>query len=146
MNIMKLLSEVFKRVLLPACFFFTVLCFVFSAILSLSDTSMALPTINLKNICQIFVFSLVLAASNLLFSSKKIKYGLALLLHFICFIADISIVFFLIGKHFESSKNALSILFVFALVYIMIAAIATTVRHFILAGKNTQKTYKRQFR
>ncbi|MBQ7125271.1 MAG: hypothetical protein IJO00_02800 [Clostridia bacterium] len=54
--------------------------------------------------------------------------------------------FSFIGKHFESQKNALVMLIIFSLIYVIIAAIAATVRHFVVAKKNENKTYKRQFR
>lgn len=136
----------FKKILLPSCLFFTILCFVFSGVLSLSKTEMSLPTINLNNLFQIFLFSLIFSASNLLFTSKKTKFGVSLLLHYLSFVANILIVFSFIGKHFESQKNALVMLIIFSLIYVIIAAIAATVRHFVVAKKNENKTYKRQFR
>lgn len=142
---MKTALRLFRSILLPACLFFTVLCFVFSAILSHSDTEMTLPTINLSNLFQIFLFSLVLSASNLLFSCRRLSYPLALTLHFVCFLADISIVFFLIGGHFNSERGAFTILFVFAILYLVIAAVASTVRHFLRTDRNNKEAYKRQF-
>ncbi len=135
----------FRKVLLPACLIFTVLCFVFSAILQASGTEMKLPTINLGNLCQIFAFSLIFSASGLLFTSKKIKYALALPLHFLCFLANLSVVFFLVGKHFDTPRSAFLVLAVFALVYIIIAAIASAVRHIVLSGRNEKKSYKRLY-
>lgn len=141
---MKKLNTIYKKVILPACLLFTVLCIGFSAILSFSGTEMSLPTINFENVCQMLAFSVILALSNLLFSCKGIKFAVALILHFICFIADISVVFFAIGKHTNSLSGAISVLLVFAVLYIIVAAVCLTVKH--LTSSKKDEPYKRQFR
>ena len=141
---MKKAEFIYKKVILPACLFFTVLCVAFSAILSFSGTEMSLPTINFANVCQIFVFSLILSLSDLLFSCKCLKLGVTVALHFLCFIADITVVFFVIGKHAGTVSGAVSVLAVFALLYIIIAAAVLIIMH--LSGKKKDEPYKRQFR
>jgi len=142
---MDTLKKLYREILLPACLISTVLCFVFSAILHLSDSEMVLPMVNLENLTQIFVFSLILAASFQFFSVKKLAFWLALTLHFLCFLSNIAIVFFLIGKHYTTARNAFVVLFVFALFYVIIATIGVTIRQIVLASKAEKKTYKRQF-
>lgn len=141
---MNKLSFIYRKVLLPACLFFTVLCVAFSAILSFSGTEMSLPTINFGNVCQMLAFSVILALSDLLFSCKKLKTGAALILHFLCFIADISVVFFLIGKHAGSASGVFAVLSVFALLYIIVAAAVLVIKR--LSGGKRDEPYKRQFR
>ncbi len=142
---MKTLSYFYHKILLPACLICTILCFAFSVILHLSQSEMTLPMINMGNLTQIFVFSLVFAASFQLFSLGTIRFWAQLTLHFVAFLANISIVFFLIGKHYTTARNAFVVLFVFALIYIVIAVICVTVRHVILASRSSNNTYKRQF-
>lgn len=141
---MKTLSFIYKRVIAPSCLFFTILCVVFSAILSFSGTEMSLPTINFGNLCQMLAFSVILALSNLLFTCGKLKTGAALILHFLCFIADISVVFFLIGKHAATTSAVFAVLAVFTLLYIIIAAAVLIIKR--LAGGKNNEPYKRQFR
>ena len=135
----------FTRILLPACLCFTVLCFTFTVILGTSDTRMKLPTINLGNLTQIFVFSLIFAASWQLFAVKKLPFWLAFVLHFLLFLTDIAVVFFLIGGHYETPGNALLLLLLIAVVYLMIAAVILPIRFFRKKKENGEKTYKRQF-
>ncbi|GEM_PF-2216144 len=142
---MKGLTKFYREILLPACLISTILCFVFSAILHLSKSEMTLPMVNLENLTQIFVFSLILTASFQLFKTKKLIFWLALILHFLCFVANIAIVFFLIGKHYTTARNAFVVIFIFALIYVILAAIGVTVRHFLSATKAEKTTYKRQF-
>ena len=142
---MKTLTKFYREILLPACLISTILCFIFSAILQLSKSEMTLPMVNLGNLTQIFTFSLILAASFRLFKTEKLTFWLALTLHFLCFLANIAIVFFLIGKHYTTARNAFVVLFVFALIYVIFATISVTIRHILLASKADKKTYKRQF-
>ncbi len=142
---MKALKTFYWQVLLPACLCFTLLCFVFSAILQGSDSQMVLPTVNLANLAQIFAFSLVFSLSWQLFKSRKRPFWLSLVLHFLSFLASIAVIFFLIGGHYSTGRGAFLMLFVFAILYVMIAAVAVTIRHFILAGRNRSSHYKRQF-
>lgn len=141
---MKKLDIICKRVIYPACLFFTVLCIGFSAILSFSGTEMSVPTINFENVCQMLAFSVILALSNLLFTCKGLKLYAALILHFICFVADISVVFFVIGKHTDSMSGAIAVLSVFAVLYIIVAAAVLLFKK-LTSGKNDEP-YKRQFR
>ena len=105
---------------------------------------MSLPTINFGNVCQMLAFSVILALSDLLFSCRKLKTGAALILHFLCFIADISVVFFLIGKHAGSASGAFAVLSVFAVLYIIVTAAVLVIKR--LSGGKRDEPYKRQFR
>ncbi|MBR6427247.1 MAG: hypothetical protein IKS28_05420 [Clostridia bacterium] len=135
------------RVLYPACLLFTVLCVVFSALLSWADSEMLLPTISIGNLCQIFCFSLVVAGANLLFSIGKLPYPACFVLHFLCSLAAFWLIFLVIGRHF-SEGNAGTMLLVFAGIY-LIFALPVIVVHCV-RGRNkkreSEKTYKRQFR
>jgi hypothetical protein len=142
---MERLKKLYREILLPACLVFTLLCFGFSLILDNANTGIAVPTINLGNITQIFVFSMIFSASWQLFAAKKLPFWSALVLHFLSFLANIAIVFFLIGGHYRDARNAFVVLVVFALIYVIVAAIAVTVRHFVFAAKDNKKAYKKQF-
>ncbi|MBE6636389.1 MAG: hypothetical protein E7618_01140 [Ruminococcaceae bacterium] len=139
-------KTIYHRLILPTCLYFTILCIVFSLLLTTSDTKMNLPTINFGNLMQIFSFCFLFAASNLLFRAKKLAFFAALFLHFFAFLANIGIVFFWIGKHYQTVSGAFGLLLVFGLVYIIVAAVAVTARHLILSFKKEQTEYKRQFR
>lgn len=142
---MKNAKKFYYQVLLPACLIFTFLCFAFSLILQFSESEMKLPMVNLDNLSQIFLFSFLFSASWQLFSIKKLPFWLTLSLHFLGFLANIAIVFFFIGKHYTTARNAFVILIIFALIYIVLAVIGVTIRHFILANTAEKKVYKRQF-
>ena len=143
---MKPLKSLYHRVLLPACLFFTILCFVISTLHFTSKTEMTLPTISLGNLAQIFLFCLLFALSNLLFVQKKLRFSIALILHFFLFLFNISIIFFLIGKHYQSASGAFTLLLLFALVYILVSAIVVTIRHFVRSTRAEANPYKKQFR
>ena len=142
---MKTLRYLYHRILLPACLICTILCFAFSTILHLSQSKMTLPMINLGNLTQIFVFSLIFAVSFQLFTLYTLRFWAQLTLHFVTFLANISIVFFLIGKHYSTARNAFVVLFVFAFFYVVIAVVCVTVRQVMLASRASNNTYKRQF-
>ena len=142
---MNTLRWFFTRILLPACLCFTVLCFTFTVILGTSDTRMKLPTINLGNLTQIFVFSLIFAASWQLFAIKKLPFWLTLILHFVVFLSDIAVVFFLIGGHYETPANALLLLTAVAIVYGIAAAVVLPIRLIRKKKENAAKPYQRQF-
>ena len=143
---MKAFQTLYHKLILPTCLYFTILCTVFSLLLTTSDTKMDLPTINFGNLMQIFAFCFLFAASNLLFRSKKLSFYAALVLHFIAFLANVGIVFFWIGKHYQSVGGAFSLLFVFGLVYIIIATVAVVIRHLIRSSRKQHNEYKKQFR
>ncbi|MBQ4065773.1 MAG: hypothetical protein IJD10_06695 [Clostridia bacterium] len=143
---MNTLKKFYREILLPACLIFTLLCFSFAIILHAAKMEMAVPTIGLGNMTQIFAFSLLFTASWQFFKMKRMAFPVALLLHFIAFLGSVAIVFFVIGGHYTSLHNALVILFVFALIYVIAAAIGITVRHFVISGKEEKTPYKRQFR
>ncbi|MBE6622028.1 MAG: DUF3021 family protein [Ruminococcaceae bacterium] len=139
---MMLLKKLYREILLPACLITTILCFISTAVLQLSDTKMDLPMVNLSNLTQIFLFSFIFAASWQLFSLKKLSFWAALALHFLCFLANLTVVFFLIG---DNKANPFMVLFVFGLIYVVIATVAVTVRQVVKAQKNASKPYRRQF-
>ncbi len=142
---MKTVKKLYREILLPTCLIFTLLCFTFSLLLNAAGTEMSIPIINLENLTQIFVFSLILSASWQLFKTEKLPFALALILHFLCFLANVSVVFFLIGGHFISMQNTFTVLLILSLLYVIVATVAVTVRHFVLAQKREKKPYKRQF-
>lgn len=142
---MEILKKIYRCMVLPACLVSTVLSFTFSLIIHLSDKQMTLPMINLENLTQIFVFSLIFVASFRLFSIPQMAFWLALFCHFILFLGNIFVVFFLIGKHYTNGRNAFIVIFLFALLYIIIATIWVTIRHIMLVSKRNSSTYKRQF-
>lgn len=145
------LKKFYQDILLPACLIFTILCLFFSVIIyaliaSAGDIAMIVPTMSLNNLFQIFVFSLIFAWSNRLFSRKKTPFWLNLFCHFGIFLANLVIIFFVIGGHYTSARGAFVILVLFALIYIICAAVGVTIRHFIVASKPEENPYKRQFR
>lgn len=143
--IMEKFKSFINFVIYPACLVFTVLCFIFSIIMNLSETELQIPIIDLPNLVQIFLFSLMFSLSGLLFRMKKWKIGLKTVLHFACFLTNISIVFFLVGKHYSSAKGAFVILLIFGLIYIIVAAVVLTARYLLRKDENENKKYKRQF-
>ena len=144
---MKRVSVAYKKVLLPACLIFTLICFAFSILLGSSEKNADIMTINTSNLTQIFLFSVILSAGNLVFGCKKLKFALALLLHFIITIADVSIVFFLIGGHFTTMSNCIAVLIVFAVVYVIIAVFSIILRKLFSRSvtKDSEKEYTRRF-
>ena len=135
----------FREILLPACLLFTLLCFLFAVLFQVGSGGTNPVFIDLSNLGQILLFSLILSASKLLFSLPKLPFAGALVLHFVVFLLDIVVVFFLIGGHAESSRSAFIITGVFALIYLLIAAVILVIRSARLKKTNEPKPYKRQF-
>lgn len=144
---MSYLKKFYRDVLLPACLLFTVLSFFFTLLFELAEvSSKMLSLISFKGLSRIFLFSLLFSWSNRLFFREKTAFWLNLLLHFLAFLGNIVAVFFLFGSYYTSAKNALVILVIFALLYVIGAAIGVTVRHFVIASRPEKKSYQRQFR
>lgn len=139
------LLKFYRTVLLPACLIFTLLCFGFSFVLFHSESSMTLPTMDLGNLTQIFVFSFLLSLSFRLFDIERPAFWVRLLLHFVAFLLNITVVFFFIGGHYSTPMNAFVVLLLFAVLYAVTATVVLVIRHFT-KKKNTSKTpYRRQF-
>lgn len=133
-----------KRTVYPACLLFTLICLLFSALLSWSGGEMYAPTINISNLCQILAFSIVVSFANLLFSLDKLPYLVAFLAHFLCTMLSAWVIFLVIGQHLEEG-SAFNLVLFFAVIYIAIAVpviIVHTVRKTI---KREPRDYKRQF-
>ncbi len=136
---------VFQKIICPACVIFTALCTLFSVLLSLSGTMMYLPMMDVKSVCELLAFSLLVACANLLFSSK-LPYPAALALHFVAVVGGgFGLIFLLIGKHYGSPSGAWSMLALVAGVYVAAAAVATVVRAVIRKRKRDAGEYRRQF-
>lgn len=140
------LKTFYREVLLPACLLFTVLCFLFTIAFTASDMTSKLPSLSLKGTSLIFLFSLLFSWSNRLFFRKTSAFWVNLVLHFLAFLGNIIAVFFIFGGYYSTTQGAFIIVILFALLYIIFAAIGVTVRHFVIGSKPEAKTYKRQFR
>ncbi len=137
---MKLLKKLYHEILLPACLVFTVLCVA----LSLVGDGFSLY-VHIVTLLRFLLFSVIFAASWQLFQSKKIPFGGALVLHFIAFLLNVSIVMIALGGQDLLSRGSFYFLLLLSLVYVIIATVAVTVRHFVLVSKESKKKYKRQF-
>ncbi len=140
---MKNLKFFFEKILFPAAFFFTLMSFAASAILSASSSGDSPYLLSLAGMSRMFLFSFIFSLSNLIFLSKKIPYYFKLLIHFICYIANI---FLILGtKGANASYNTLILFCIFAVIYLIIAAIISLIRRLFVLKNKQENTYKKMF-
>ena len=137
---MKTAKKLYCEILLPASLVFTILCFA----LSLTGTGFSLY-IHLKTLLRFFLFSLLFATSWQLFGWKKVPFGGALVLHFFAFLTNVAVVLIALGGKDALSRGSFYLLLLLSLVYVICATIGVTIRHFVLASKESKKKYKKQF-
>ncbi len=139
------LKDIYSKIILPACLIFTVICLIMSVILG-TDGEYAMAVSSIGHL-KIFVFSLLLSLSNLLFSCKM-KFIPALILHFIAFMLNIYISFLAFINKGEAGYSPVSVILVFAVFYLIGALIFSVVRAVMSSKreKEDEKNYKRQFR
>lgn len=143
---MKNLKFFLEKILFPASLFFTLMAFAVASIASASSNGNYANFLSLSGLSRMFLFSFIFSLSNLIFLSKKMPHYFKLLIHFICYIANI---FLMLGtnKSDEStaSYNFLILFFVFSVVYLIIAAIISLVRRLFTSNKKQENTYKKMF-
>ncbi len=143
---MKYITLAYKKVILPACLVFTVICFTFSLIFASDGENAQLMMINTSNLAQILLFSVIFSSANLLFGVGRLKFPLALLLHYLSTVTDILTVFFIFGGHYSSVSNTLAVMLVFSVIYFVFAFVAMLTKK-VFSKKDTEikSEYKRRF-
>ena len=133
-----------KSIVFQSCFYFTLLCFVFTAI-TFSGGEASFSIMSIDNLLVIFAFSFIFSLSNLIFNCRKINYFIALVLHFSAFILNIYLTLFVIGGRLDGSVRVLSVISVFAMVYLIMAIPFTIARALRKRNETSAKSYKRMY-
>ena len=108
---------VYKKVILPACFLYTIFGFI---MMSVSD----LNAIKSDKAMLVLVFSFGVALSNCIFSMKNVSILMRAAFHFVAMITDFTVVL-LYGSGMLSTRfsGALLVLIVFIVLYLLIAPV-----------------------
>ncbi|MBE6638088.1 MAG: DUF3021 family protein [Ruminococcaceae bacterium] len=114
-SIWSVFKSIYRKIVLPACLLHTVITFVFMM-------GSELDAIKLDKAGLIFLFSLMVALSNLLFSLKNMQILLRTTLHFICTsVSFVVIMLYGSGSMKSNSSGSLMILMVYIVLYLLIA-------------------------
>ena len=124
----KVLSYI-KKVLASSCGIYTVIYFLF-LLLSAAMGTMT-PAIPLRNSAILYLFSLMLAASDLIFESKRMKLFVKILAHFGATLVSTLITLGLIG--YSLGYRTILLSFIFLFLYALICPI------YILIGRKHKK-------
>ena len=132
---LKTLKEIFHS----GCAIFTFVVFGFYIMGDiLSSTTKVLE---LKTLFLLFLFSLWFALSNRIFTAKKMNVILRTVFHFLSTIIGFFVIFIYLPGNIKNSSSAFVLTLGFAVIYVVIAAIILTVRHFSLKKRNSEEKY-----
>lgn len=117
------LSLLYKKVLLPACGIFTLLVF-FVALISSFGGDTKTPCILVSQALLLLLFSLVLAALNLIFESK-LPLGAKIGIHFVSALAAMILILFLLSGYYGKfgMSHLLFMVFLFIVVYALVLGV-----------------------
>ena len=141
------LKKLIKKISVHACVYFTVIVAFYSLIAWLINANDGVVLINAGNVFLYFIFSVLLAVANGIFSLKSIHSGARLVIHLlICLVAFYTC--FLLPLSLNASGLLVGIV-TFILIYFIIAGLIAlfSARY----KKNTEKTeeyvnqYKKKF-
>ncbi len=132
-NIKEMWNTIYRKVLLPSAFLYTVISFV---MMSVSE----LDAIRLSKAWLVLLFSAAIVLSNRIFACKGMQIILRATIHFICYVASFALIMLLGSGNFKTnSSGALLLLIVFIVMYLLIIPIPV---YFIYKKekKNTETT------
>lgn len=129
-----------------ACIYFTVFQFAVTAIFQLTAENggkgqFLLFTVELA----VFAFSLLLAIAADIFKIKKISLFLRILLHFLSCLIAVFLLFSIVSGDMFKVNSLLFIMFGFAVLYIVCAAIAVLIIHIKNKKTSDNSEYESQF-
>ncbi|MBQ1846667.1 MAG: hypothetical protein II135_01555 [Clostridia bacterium] len=113
-----------------ACIYFTVFQFAVTAIFHLTAENGGRGQFLIFGVeLAVFAFSFALACAADILKIKKISLPLRILIHFLCCIAAVSLLFRIVAGDLFKVNSLLFIVLGFALIYIVIAAAALLILH-----------------
>ena len=129
-----------------ACIYFTVFQFVVAALFQLTAESGGKGEFLIFSVeIAVFVFSFVLAAAADIFRIKNVSLGIKLLLHFLCCLAAVYILFRIISRNMFKANSFLYVMVGFAFLYVVGALIAVLVIRLVKKKKSDEAEYESQF-
>ena len=139
---MKIFDYILTKIVYPACALFTAISFSFLLFVQLSDTYNK-PAIYIDSYFTFFVLSLLIALCNRVLHIKGMTLLSRTLLHAVCVIGSIVLVFYA-GKNVTEVSPLVLILF-FSVIYAIVAAPILLVASSRSAKKKEQKDYQSMF-
>lgn len=139
---MKKLSLI-RRIISDGCIFFTIIFLLIYSV-GVSVDSARIPTISMT--FSLLIFSIILSSMNRFLFSNVLVFALRFLIHYTVVTLSFYTVFVKIGGFAASGGSVITILAVYTIVYLMIAAAVCLVRYIISgtekrsSDKNSGKT------
>ena len=129
-----------------ACIYFTVFQFAVTAVFQLTAENggkgqFLIFTVELA----VFAFSFLLAAAADIFKIKKLSLLLRILLHFLCCLLAVFLLFSIVSGDMFKVNSLLFIMFGFAALYIVCAAVAVIIIHVRNKKISDESEYESQF-
>ena len=135
-------KNILNTVIYPACLFFTVCIFITTFIATMVDPNNLGP--NIIFMVQLFIFSIVLALINKIFTLKLIS-SLKFLLHFALTLTDFILMFIIFTGYYKNGATAFFIIVCFIIVYAVIMTAIMLIRGLFKEKKNDKSEYKKMF-
>jgi len=138
----KMLYKIFRSIVYPACFYFTICTFITSIIAALgNEKAMAL---NLSFMFMLFIFALFMAAINKIFDTK-LNIVLKILFHFIGTFISFCLVFVVFSGYYKNGQSAFFIIISMVFVYAVILSVIMFIKSLFNKKNNKKTDYKSQF-
>ena len=138
----KMLYKIFRSIVYPACFYFTICTFITSIIATLgNEKAMAA---NLSFVVMLFIFSLFMAAINKIFGTK-LNAVLKIVIHFIGTLISFTLVFVVFSGYYKNGQSTFFIIISMVFVYAVVLSIIMFIKSLFNKKKNKKADYKNQF-
>lgn len=145
MSFMELFKKIQRQFIYPTCAVFTIVCFVFTAVIFSVKTDFKTPGATPAGLGLFLLFSFLLVCANQLFHTK-LSLALCVFLHYLAVTADFCVCFLLIGGYYASTgTQALIVLLAVTLIYFVIAIPCLIIRRICVVRKRDGKKYQKVF-
>lgn len=142
---MELFKKLLRQFIYPTCTVFTIICFLFTAVIFSVGTDLKTPGATPAGLGLFLLFSFALVCANQLFRTS-LSLPLSVFLHYLAVIADFCICFLLIGGYYANTgAQALLVLLAVTLIYIVIAIPCLIFRRIFYVRKRDGKKYQKIF-
>ena len=133
---LKSISEVIKQ----ACVIFTCIVFAFYIFADITNGSNSVLT--LKMLSLLFLAAIWFAMTDVLLVNKNLNIVLRVALHFISSTVGFYLIFIYLSGYAKKSSKSFILIIAFSIVYILIASVVLTIRHFIMKNKSEKEDYE----
>ncbi len=138
------LNTILYNFIYPACVYFSVSIFLFTAITYIMEYENLAPTI--KTQVLFWIFSAGMALLQNIFRIKILNIFFRVLIHYIGMVVLFILILVILTGQYNDSLGGFILIIVLSVIYFFIASIVLLIRAFMHKSSNTEKKYDSLYR